>query len=108
MQRFSWTHQTLKWVFMVSSMLFGTVVCAESTPAPTAVATFSSPISYQVYNILAAEIYVRQANPGQAALHYIAVAQQAKDASYVHLGALLSVALRLFFYRKAIIFPISF
>lgn len=90
MQRFSWTHQTLKWVFMVSSMLFGTVVCAESTPASTAVATFSSPISYQVYNILAAEIYVRQANPGQAALHYIAVAQQAKDASLAQRAAELA------------------
>ena len=60
MQRFSWTHQTLKWVFMVSSMLFGTVVCAESTSASTAVATFSSPISYQAVSYTHLDVYKRQ------------------------------------------------
>lgn len=43
------------------------------------VATFSSPLSYQVYNILAAEMFIRQENPAQAALHYVAAAQQSAD-----------------------------
>lgn len=43
------------------------------------VATFSSPLSYQIYNILAAEMFIRQGNPGQAALHYAAAAQQSED-----------------------------
>lgn len=43
------------------------------------VATFSSPLSYQVYNILAGEMFVRQGNVAQAALHYVAAAQQTTD-----------------------------
>lgn len=43
------------------------------------VATFSSPLSYQVYNILAGEMFVKQGNVAQAALHYVAAAQQATD-----------------------------
>ncbi len=43
------------------------------------VATFSSPLSYQVYNILAGEMFVNQGNVAQAALHYVAAAQQTTD-----------------------------
>ncbi len=43
------------------------------------VATFSSPLSYQVYNILAGEMFANQGNVAQAALHYVAAAQQATD-----------------------------
>jgi tetratricopeptide (TPR) repeat protein len=43
------------------------------------VATFSSPLSYQVYNILAGEMFMKQGNPDQAALHYVAAAQQTHD-----------------------------
>lgn len=43
------------------------------------VATFSSPLSYQVYNILAGEMFVKQGNVAQAALHYVAAAQQTND-----------------------------
>ncbi|WGZ93024.1 MAG: tetratricopeptide repeat protein [Candidatus Thiothrix putei] len=43
------------------------------------VATFSSPLSYQVYNILAGEMFVKQGNVSQAALHYVAAAQQTND-----------------------------
>ncbi|WP_028487678.1 tetratricopeptide repeat protein [Thiothrix lacustris] len=43
------------------------------------VATFSSPLSYQVYNILAGEMFIKQGNPEQAALHYVAAAQQTND-----------------------------
>lgn len=43
------------------------------------VATFSSPLSYQVYNILAGEMFIKQGNPDQAALHYVAAAQQTTD-----------------------------
>ena len=43
------------------------------------VATFSSPLSYQVYNILAGEMFVKQGNVAQAALHYVAAAQQTTD-----------------------------
>ena len=43
------------------------------------VATFSSPLSYQVYNILAGEMFIKQGNPDQAALHYVAAAQQTND-----------------------------
>jgi tetratricopeptide (TPR) repeat protein len=57
----------------------------------TPVATFSSPLSYEIYNILAAEMYVQQGNPGQAALHYIAAAQQAKDVTFAQRAAELAV-----------------
>ncbi len=57
----------------------GGVALADQPPRAEPVATFSSPLSYQVYNILAAEMYARQGNTGQAALHYMAAAQQAQD-----------------------------
>lgn len=43
------------------------------------VATFSSPLSYQIYNVLAGELFVKQGNVAQAALHYVAAAQQTTD-----------------------------
>jgi tetratricopeptide (TPR) repeat protein len=55
------------------------------------VATFSSPASYQMYNILAAEMYARQNNPGQAALHYVAAAQQSNDPAIARRGAELAI-----------------
>lgn len=63
---------------------------AETEP----VATFSSPLSYQVYNVLAAEMYARQGNPGQAALHYIAAAQQGRAPVLAKRAAELAVTSR--------------
>lgn len=70
-----------RFVRLVLGVTVSAVLCTETVLAEgenATVATFSSPISYQVYNILAAEIYVRQGALEQAALHYIAVAQQSK------------------------------
>jgi len=52
---------------------------ARAAPQVPNIATFSSPLSYQIYNILAAEMYAHQGNMGQAALHYVAAAQQSSD-----------------------------
>ncbi|MEZ5452845.1 MAG: tetratricopeptide repeat protein [Thiothrix sp.] len=57
----------------------------------TNVATFSSPLSYQVYNILAAEMFIQEGNPGQAALHYAAAAQQSDDPAIARRAVELAV-----------------
>lgn len=55
------------------------------------VATFSSPLSYQMYNILAAEMYARDGNPGQAALHYLAAAEVSEDPQLAQRAAELAI-----------------
>ncbi len=71
----------------------GSAYANESKPdsAPPNIATFSSSLSYQIYNILAAEIYTRQGKHEQAALHYVAAAQQSKDAAVAKRGAELAL-----------------
>lgn len=58
------------------------------------VATFSSPLSYQMYNILAAEMYARGGNPGQASLHYLAAAEQGNDPELAQRAAELAINAR--------------
>lgn len=76
---------------LVGSGVLGGVAVADSANVEP-VTTFSSSLSYQIYNILAAEMYARQGNPGQAALHYMAAAQQAHDARLAQRAAELAVA----------------
>ncbi len=58
------------------------------------VATFSSPLSYQMYNILAAEMYARNGNPAQASLHYLAAAEQGEDPTLAQRAAELAINAR--------------
>lgn len=62
----------------------------KPNPAPN-ITTFTSPQSYEMYNILAAEIYARQGNNEQAALHYVAAAQQSKDVAVAKRGVELAL-----------------
>lgn len=63
--------------FLIGGCTLGNTTFADQQVSN--VATFSSPLSYQVYNILAGEMFVKQGNTGQAALHYVAAAQQTDD-----------------------------
>lgn len=78
---------------LLGGSAFGGVSFADSSKTES-VATFSSPLSYQVYNVLAAEMYARQGNSGQAALHYMAAAQQGRDPVLAQRAAELAVASR--------------
>ncbi|MBU0653864.1 MAG: tetratricopeptide repeat protein [Gammaproteobacteria bacterium] len=71
--------------------------CALGSPTfadqnTSSVATFSSPLSYQMYNILAAEMYAHDGNPAQAALHYLAAAEQGKDPKLAQRAAELAIS----------------
>ena len=94
MRRFRLPRQITKLsrLVLLAGCTVGHTAYAEQTPAPdnTNVATFSSPLSYQIYNILAAEMYVHGNKPGQAALHYIAAAQQANSVSLAQRAAELA------------------
>jgi tetratricopeptide (TPR) repeat protein len=76
---------------LLGTCTFGGVSLADPPPKAESVATFSSPLSYQVYNVLAAEMYARQGNTGQAALHYMAAAQQARDPKLAQRASELAV-----------------
>lgn len=68
---------TLTFSVLIGGCAWGNASFADQQTSN--VATFSSPLSYQIYNILAAELFVRQENPAQAALHYLAASQQTDD-----------------------------
>jgi Tfp pilus assembly protein PilF len=71
-----------RFVSLVLALLIGGCTLGNAPFADQSVsnvATFSSPLSYQVYNILAGEMFVKQGNVSQAALHYVAAAQQTND-----------------------------
>jgi tetratricopeptide (TPR) repeat protein len=92
MQRFRLPRQ-FAGLALVVGMVGGVVGEAALADQQTnTVATFSSPLSYQMYNILAAEMYIRQGNPGQAALHYIAAAQQAESAKFAQRASELATS----------------
>lgn len=63
----------------------------KNNPQPEAIATFSSPLSYQMYNILAAEMYAHEKNAAQAALHYVAAAQQNNNVTLAKRAAELAM-----------------
>jgi len=92
MQRFCLPRQ-FAGLALVVGMVGGVVGEAALADQQTnTVATFSSPLSYQMYNILAAEMYIRRGNPGQAALHYIAAAQQANSAKFAQRASELATS----------------
>ncbi|MBJ6608967.1 MAG: tetratricopeptide repeat protein [Candidatus Thiothrix moscowensis] len=74
---------------LAGSLAWGSPSFAEQQAGN--VATFSSPLSYRIYNILAAEMYLRDGKPGQAALHYLAVAQQDSDPKLAQKAAELAI-----------------
>lgn len=57
----------------------------------TDVAKFSTLLSYQMYNILAAEMFARKGDAAQAALHYVAAAEQAQDPAIAKRAAELAI-----------------
>ena len=57
-------------------------------------ATFRSPLSFQMYNILAAEMYARKGNSAQAAAHYVAAAEQNQDLGVAKRAAELAMHAR--------------
>lgn len=69
--------------------LGGSTFAGQQTESIT---TFSSPQSYRIYNILAAEMYLRQGEIEQAALHYVAVAQQGDDPEIAQRAAELAIS----------------
>lgn len=83
----------------IANLAFAVLVggCALGGPTfadqnTSSVATFSSPLSYQMYNILAAEMYAHDGNPAQAALHYLAAAEQGKDPELAQRAAELAIS----------------
>lgn len=86
MQRFHLPRQLLSFMLFacVGGCTLGNTPLAEETKPNASnqeVAKFSSPLSYQLYNLLAAELFLRQSDTQQAALHYTAAAQQSDDPS---------------------------
>ena len=80
----------------------GYAIGKPSVAAPTASvqqavtdqATFRSPLSFQMYNILAAEMYARKGNSAQAAAHYVAAAEQNQDLGVAKRAAELAMHAR--------------
>lgn len=62
--------------------------------AVTDQAAFRSPLSFQMYNILAAEMYARKGNSAQAATHYVAAAEQNQDLGVTKRAAELAMHAR--------------
>lgn len=81
---------SLTLAILVGGCTLGNTTFADQQPADN-VATFSSPQSYRMYNILAAEMYLRQGDMGQAALHYVAAAQESSEPEVAQRAAELAV-----------------
>lgn len=101
MQRANLSHRlaTFTFLLVMGGCTLGNNTLADQPEAKTldqsadkqTTATFSSPLSYQVYNLMAAEMYARSKNTAQAALHYVAAAEQSADPAVAKRAAELSI-----------------